>query len=309
MQSKVTVIIPTYNRAKVIGRSLLSLERQTNKNFICFVIDDGSTDGTEKVVKEMMKRLSFPLEYFYKENGGVLDAVRFGLNRTKTELALINGSDDELTDDAIEKCLTIWYSLSEKERKKYGGIKAPSIDFSSHKIVGRLFPKNINQCNYKKYFFYDVGERCCLYRTKLIRKQFQEYKEVTKGTGFKFVPEGTLHYKYEMMHRYYCVNTPLRIYHQEDADSYTRRPLTRLSCKVSYFSHTYVLRTYFPNDKLPFKRQFQHALYAIKFGMLLKYKLSKIYGDVGNFSNKLVLTISLPFGIGNFLLGKKIQSK
>ena len=48
----VTIIIPTYNRAAIIGKTLDSILAQTYKNWECIVVDDGSTDTTALVMKK-----------------------------------------------------------------------------------------------------------------------------------------------------------------------------------------------------------------------------------------------------------------
>ena len=48
----VSVIIPTYNRANILGRSLNSVLNQTYQNYEILVIDDGSFDDTKKVIKQ-----------------------------------------------------------------------------------------------------------------------------------------------------------------------------------------------------------------------------------------------------------------
>ena len=50
-----TVFTPTYNRQDMLGRVYDSLKEQTNKDFEWLIVDDGSTDGTEDVVKGFKK--------------------------------------------------------------------------------------------------------------------------------------------------------------------------------------------------------------------------------------------------------------
>ena len=52
----VTVVIPTYNRAKHLRKSIRSVQRQTFKRWNLLIVDDGSTDRTRRVVKQ-----SFPI--------------------------------------------------------------------------------------------------------------------------------------------------------------------------------------------------------------------------------------------------------
>lgn len=48
---KLTYFTPTYNRKKLLTRLFDSLNRQTNKNFIWMIVDDGSTDDTAEIIK------------------------------------------------------------------------------------------------------------------------------------------------------------------------------------------------------------------------------------------------------------------
>lgn len=65
-----TIFTPAYNRAYSIIDTYKSLCRQTCKDFIWLVVDDGSTDNTVDVIKEFQnKDNGFEIRYIYKENG------------------------------------------------------------------------------------------------------------------------------------------------------------------------------------------------------------------------------------------------
>jgi len=53
---KFSIILPTYNRANLVGRAIESVLRQTYPNWELIIIDDGSTDNTKEVLKKFQKR-------------------------------------------------------------------------------------------------------------------------------------------------------------------------------------------------------------------------------------------------------------
>lgn len=310
MNEEITVVIPTFNRAKTLPRTLNSLEKQTVKNFSCVIVDDGSTDGTGELVERLKETLSFPIDYYYKQNGGVLSARLYGFERARSDLIMNLDSDDEVTENAVEVLLKAWCKIPEDRRETYCGVLCLCRDSASGKIFGGVLPADINEISHKKYLkIIGRGERFGILRKSLLLEKYREYEPIKKAAGAKFVPEGTVNLKYDLENRFYCIHNVLRIYHTEDPDSICRNGLTRESCRVSYFTEIYILRTYFPDRRLPFSQHFGYAMYAIKFALLLGHSPAKVYRDVGSWSNRLVLTLAIPFGVGNFLLGRKIQKE
>ena len=71
---KVTILTPTYNRAYTLERLFQSLKTQTLFDFEWLVIDDGSTDLTQKLFEKWNKeRLPFDIIYYKKDNGGTVN--------------------------------------------------------------------------------------------------------------------------------------------------------------------------------------------------------------------------------------------
>ena len=103
---KVTVFTPTYNRAYIISKLYMSLQRQQVKDFEWLIIDDGSTDNTESLVKGWItSEKSFPIRYYKQKNGGKCRAINRALDLAQGELFFTVDSDDYLTDDAIKKII------------------------------------------------------------------------------------------------------------------------------------------------------------------------------------------------------------
>jgi glycosyltransferase involved in cell wall biosynthesis len=86
----VSVVIPTYNRAALIGESLDSVFAQTYPHLEVIVVDDGSTDGTEKVIEPYLDRII----YIRQQNQGLAGARNTGLTRATGEFVAWQDSDD-----------------------------------------------------------------------------------------------------------------------------------------------------------------------------------------------------------------------
>ena len=74
-----TILTPTYNRANLLLNLYKSLVIQKEKNFIWMIVDDGSTDNTEEVVKTFQEENKIPIEYIHKENGGKHTVMNMGI--------------------------------------------------------------------------------------------------------------------------------------------------------------------------------------------------------------------------------------
>ena len=97
----ISVIIPTYNRAALLPRSINSVLSQTYKGFELIIIDDGSTDNTEDIVKGFSdKRIRY---YRQKHNKGGPAALNVGIKLAKGELISFQDSDDEWLPEKLEK--------------------------------------------------------------------------------------------------------------------------------------------------------------------------------------------------------------
>ncbi|OHX65559.1 glycosyltransferase family 2 protein [Flammeovirga pacifica] len=99
----ISIIIPTYNRAKYINETLTSLIRQTYSNWECIIVDDGSTDNTIEVVNNFIKNDDRFL--FYErdiEPKGAPTCRNIGLENAKGEYIKFLDSDDWLTETALE---------------------------------------------------------------------------------------------------------------------------------------------------------------------------------------------------------------
>src|SRR5438445_2990879 len=95
---KVSVVIPTYNRARVVGEAIESALAQTHGNLEAIVIDDGSTDDTA----ERVGRLRDPrLRYLGRAHAGVSSARNAGIAAATGDLVSFLDSDDLWKPDKL----------------------------------------------------------------------------------------------------------------------------------------------------------------------------------------------------------------
>ena len=115
----ITILTPTYNREGTLRKLFESLQKQTSKDFEWIVIDDGSKDNTEALVKEFIdKAEGYPVTYLKQENSGKHVALNNGIGKAQGELIFIVDSDDWLSDNAVETILEYREKYSAQKEEK-----------------------------------------------------------------------------------------------------------------------------------------------------------------------------------------------
>ena len=98
-KDKVSIIIPVYNGQNYLRKAIDSALNQTYKNLEVIVVNDGSTDNTEKIALSYDNRI----KYYYKENGGVASALNYGIRKMTGKYFSWLSHDDEYDLKKIEK--------------------------------------------------------------------------------------------------------------------------------------------------------------------------------------------------------------
>lgn len=189
-----TVFTPTYNRAYTLHRCYESLKRQTCKDFIWLIIDDGSTDNTKQLVEKWMQKNDVPIKYWYQENQGMHGAHNTAYSLIDTELNVCIDSDDYMADDAVEKILYFWSKYGGRE---YAGIVGLDADHLG-KVIGTKMPEGLKASTLGDlYSLHKVkGDKKLVYRNELT-KQTPPYPLFQ---GEKYCP---LSYKYILIDQQY----------------------------------------------------------------------------------------------------------
>ncbi|AZI66623.1 glycosyltransferase family 2 protein [Kaistella daneshvariae] len=185
---KITVFTPTYNRAHLLPRLYKSLCRQTSKDFLWLVIDDGSSDGTEQLIQKWQAENRIEIQYHYKENGGMHTGHNAAYKIIVTELNLCIDSDDYMPENGIAVILEAWDKVENKD--DVSGIVG--LDATANGVViGSRMPQNVGEGSYHDLYtrYKAMGDKKFVLKTKELKKYplYPEYENE------KLVPLGILY--------------------------------------------------------------------------------------------------------------------
>ena len=100
-QEKISVIVPVYNVKDVLNRCIESIVTQTYKNLEIILVDDGSTDGSEKLCEEWSQK-DVRIKVLHKKNGGAASARNVALDIAEGDYIGFVDSDDYIGEDMYE---------------------------------------------------------------------------------------------------------------------------------------------------------------------------------------------------------------
>lgn len=291
----ITVFTPAYNRADLLKRCYESMCRQTNKNFIWMVIDDGSTDNTKEVVDLwMLNNNGFEIQYYYKENGGLHTAYNEAIEHIDTELCVCIDSDDYMPDNAVEIILDFWKKNGSNE---YAGIVGLDYTIDNH-VIGDLLPdkKSINLIDLLigKYHIHN-GDRTNVVRTEL-------YKKVAPMISFKGERNFSPHYMHLQISKNYdflVLNKNLR-YVEYQADGMSNSIFKQYLNSPNSFIETRKLYLSLPGISWKFK--LRQSIHLVSSGIIAN-KMIEVLKYIPSFG---MTVLAVPCGL---LLSKYIRIK
>lgn len=214
----VTVFTPTYNRSYILPELYKSLCKQTNKNFEWLIVDDGSTDDTQKLISKWASENIINIKSIAIKNGGKSQAINVGVEYALGNLFFIVDSDDFLTADAIEKIL-----LAEKK-----------LPINIPPLAGFYFRRKNSKTNYVynsefnelpdfatslelAFLYHQIYDKAEVFYTDVLRKfPFPKIK------NNKFIPEALVWYRIANAGYKLCVNTDVIYLGNYIEDGYTK---------------------------------------------------------------------------------------
>ena len=95
---KISVIIPTYNHGRFVGKAINSVLNQTYKDFEIIVVDDGSTDNTRGLINAYGNQI----KYIYQANQGLASARNTGIQASRAKYVAFLDADDWFAKENLE---------------------------------------------------------------------------------------------------------------------------------------------------------------------------------------------------------------
>jgi glycosyltransferase involved in cell wall biosynthesis len=153
--AKVSVIIPTHNRAQSIGRSIDSVLNQSYRDFEIIVVDDGSTDNT----RDVLSAFGNHIKYIRQDNKGPSSARNVGINASKGEFIAFLDSDDYYMKPNLEIKISFlesnpeigwvysdWSYVDDEDNDiEKGSLK---FKYSEKKLYGNIFEELLKSRNF-----------------------------------------------------------------------------------------------------------------------------------------------------------------
>lgn len=163
----VSVIVPVYNTASYLSKCLNSLVNQTLPELEIIIVNDGSTDGSQRIIDEYVEKYPNLIKSFWKRNSGVSDTRNYGIERSSGEYIGFVDSDDWVAYDMYYRLYSLAKSCS------YDIVCTSCVNiYSNHQI-------KVNGFTYKDLGKYGFDVILC---NKIVKSSFIE------KYNFRFVP-------------------------------------------------------------------------------------------------------------------------
>lgn len=186
---KVSVIVPVYNVKKYLAKCLDSIIAQTLKDIEIICVNDGSTDGSDKILKEYAKKDS-RIQIINRKNGGLSAARNTGMPYAKGKYIGFVDSDDYIEPTTYE---LMYYNAEQFKSQmvicavhKFDDVTGIVFDDDPYYTLG-YFPKTLDNRTFTHYetreFFQDF---CVMAWNKLYLRSFIEEKQARFPDGYIF---------------------------------------------------------------------------------------------------------------------------
>jgi len=172
---KISVIVPVYNSAKTIEKCLNSILNQTSPVFELVIVNDGSKDESEEIIKKYQEKYD-NIQYYFKENSGVAETRNYGIEKATGDYILFVDDDDYIEQNLVEICNK--YVEQDIELIKFKLKRVDENEKIIEKVDGPTFEEVTGQDAFNTLYYQDILlDSPCVYLIK---------KELFTRNNFKF---------------------------------------------------------------------------------------------------------------------------
>ena len=235
---ELTIFTPSYNRAHTLPRLYESLKQQSNQNFEWLIVDDGSSDDTESLVKRFMNDDVLSIRYIKQENAGKQAAWNNAVLNARGKLFCGVDSDDALANSHnVEDIFSKYANLLDDE--KVIGLRFLAYSNIKKTFDGKMISNDIVTQSYFDEFADagNFGERIDVLKTHILKKYLYPVSD-----DIKFIPEVWFYVKVSADgYQFAYIPEALRLFFDEATENRLSRSSLLKHAKGHYISRSAML--------------------------------------------------------------------
>ena len=249
------------------------------------IIDDGSTDHTEQLVRGWQnEEETFSIEYYYKKNEGLHTAYNMAISKIKTPLCVCIDSDDWMPENAIEIILRNWENRGSNQVAGIVGLDC----YEDGRVIGDMLPNretvNLIDLLTAKYYLKN-GDRTNVVRSELYKK----YAPMKVFPGEKYFNPHYLHLQISKEYDFLVLNENLRFVEYQP-DGMTTQIFKQYRNSPNSFAET--RRLYLSFNNTPFLFRMKTMIHLTSSSFFSKH----LFRNFMESDRKLLFISAIPFG-------------
>ena len=204
-----SVCVPTFNRVDLLNHLYQSLISQSYSDIELVIVNDGSTDGTEKLVNEWIKDKIFEVNYSLQENKGRGSALRKAILNARGEYSIIMDDDDYFVEGALENIKQSIIEIDNDNSSNHNLVGICCLCLGENgEVLGDNFPDHNYISNFFSMRFLDKisGDKKEIVKTKILKENIFPFFENEKR-----VVTSTLWYRIAYDYDCLCLNYPVAV--------------------------------------------------------------------------------------------------
>ena len=302
---KISVLTPTYNRAKMLDRLYVSLivnKNNSNIDIEWLIMDDGSTDETSTIINHYIGEKIIDIKYYKQVNQGKMTAINNLVDKATGDYIIECDSDDYFANDSFAKMEKIINDAEANENLD----DVYAFVFLKYDQNGNNMGNNFERDGYRStmfnlYFKEGItGEKALVYKTSIRRQYSYEVQE-----NEKFITEASLMHKIDLDYDVLCYNTRIMICEYQE-EGYTK------NIKKIFYKNPKGYYKYFKEifDQDLKDVTFKKLMYIYKQFILFATLSNKItwISDIKGLKNKIIIALLyLPGRIATRIRFKNVE--